>query len=266
MRRDAPSTSSASPPDLSGLSTLESYHRSLEDSDLARATHQEVLSEQIRRGVVVHGKPLCQVLRPRLLSTSTLSDLTAISQQLAGIFERAGEAILSSDSHLDLIGASDAEREIWHVDPGYPGFTLTSRLDSFLSGAHPRFVVYNAESPAGIACCDVLAEIFRSLPVATRSEVSNEQDFDARGRLLDCLMWAYGSWGGRDRPSIAIIDRRDVVTRSDFELCADYFRERGLETVICDPGALEYHQGKVWHGSQRITLVYRRVLLHELLD
>jgi uncharacterized circularly permuted ATP-grasp superfamily protein len=62
-----------------------------------------------------------------------------------------------------------------------------------------------------------------------------------------------------------VIDWEDVITRRDFELCAEYFRSQGIPTVIVDPRALKYANGRVWAGNEPITLVYRRVLLHELL-
>ena len=46
------------------------------------------------------------------------------------------------------------------IDPGYSGFTMTSRLDSFMVGDLPRFVEYNAESPAGIGFCDIVVARF----------------------------------------------------------------------------------------------------------
>jgi uncharacterized circularly permuted ATP-grasp superfamily protein len=57
-----------------------------------------------------------------------------------------------------------------------------------------------------------------------------------------------------------------VLTKREFELCAEYFRESGIQTVITDPRHLTYRAGRVWCGEEQVTLVYRRVLLHELLE
>jgi len=234
------------------------------DGAVAQDMAQYLIAEQTRRGVIVHGKPLCKVLRPRFIGSEALESLADASRKVSAILERAAEGLRMSEELMPEVGASEEERKIWEIDPGYPGYSVTSRLDSFLDADGPKFVEYNAESPAGIAFTDVLAEIFRNSKMRVVDE--DLQTFDARGRLLDTILWAYGNWGGRDRPSIAIIDWQDVVTRRDFELCADYFRQRGLEAVICDPRRIEYHQGKVWYGSQRVTVIYRRVLLHELLE
>src|SRR5437763_17099235 len=119
-----------------------------EDPELSARSWQALTEAQERWGVVVAGRPLCSVLRPRFLASRRHAELARISGIIARLMERAGEQILCSDAALEAIGANDLEREIWEVDPGYPGFTLTSRLDSFMVGQMPRFIEYNAESPA----------------------------------------------------------------------------------------------------------------------
>lgn len=238
-----------------------------EDSELAARSWRALTDAQERWGVVVAGRPLCSVLRPRFLAARRHAELARISGIIARLMERAGDQILRSDAALEAIGANEQERDIWEVDPGYPGFTLTSRLDSFMVGHVPLFIEYNAESPAGIAFSDVLAEVFREIP-AFRDWLPAHSMYamDARRALLDTLLWAYRTRGGTGTPSIAVIDWEHVITRRDFELCADYFRANGNPVEIADPRRFEYRAGRLWLGDQQIDLVYRRVLLHELLE
>lgn len=238
-----------------------------EDPSLARDTHDNLLMAQHELGITVADRPLCTVLRPRFITESRAGDLSRISSTLAGLMERLGENLLHSEPLLDRIGATEQEREIWSVDPGYPGFTLTSRLDSFMIGGHPWFIEYNAESPAGIAFCDILTEMFHRLPAMRQWDRSDSLGtYEARAHLLETILWAYRTWGGTGIPSMAVVDWEHVVTRRDFELCTEYFRAHGVPTVIVDPRRLRYRDGALWDGERRITLVYRRVLLHELLD
>ncbi len=246
---------------------IEAYHAVLADAGIAASTQSALSEAHDTHRLEVGGRRLCTVLRPRFLSGQRARRLADISSALAGLFERAGTALLASDRLLDLAGASETERDIWAVEPGYPGFTLTSRLDSFMTDDSPRFVEYNAESPAGIGFCDRLVEVFNNLPAVHHWRgADHTEPADARKHLLDTLLWAYRAWGGTDTPSIAVIDWDDVITKRDFELCAEYFRSHGVTTAICDPRHLTYAQGAVWYGNDRITLVYRRVLLHEFLD
>jgi hypothetical protein len=135
-----------------------------------------------------------------------------------------------------------------------------------MSGGRPRFIEYNAESPAAIGFGDCLTEIFEQLPAMTAWGRAPKQRADGRARLLEVLLDAYREWGGRGTPSIAIVDWMDVITRRDFELCAELFNERGVATIICDPRELKRDRGgHITFRGGRIDLIYRRVLLDELL-
>src|SRR5207249_1980250 len=45
-----------------------------------------------------------------------------------------------------------------------------------------------------------------------------------------------------------------------------YFREHGLECVIADPREVEYTGGRLTAGNYHITLIYKRVLIGELIE
>src|SRR5262249_28612196 len=64
----------------------------------------------------------------------------------------------------------------------------------------------------------------------------------------------------------AILDWREVPTYSEFILFQDYFRSQGLECVIADPREVEYRGGKLMAGEFHVTLIYKRVLISELLQ
>jgi hypothetical protein len=77
---------------------------------------------------------------------------------------------------------------------------------------------------------------------------------------------AYEQWSGRGEPPvIGILDWRDVPTFSEFVLFRDYFREQGLRCEIVDPREVEYVGGKLRAGDLTLSLLYKRVLLSELV-
>jgi hypothetical protein len=85
--------------------------------------------------------------------------------------------------------------------------------------------------------------------------------------VLHVLLDAYQQWAGRrERPRIAILDWREVPTFSEFVLFDDYFRSQGLECVIADPREVEYRDGRLMAGDFHITLIYKRVLISELVE
>lgn len=252
-----------------GEAALASSYNSLltGDAALAAATWQALAAVQRDHDLRVGDRYLCNVLRPRFLSVGRAKELARVSGIVADLMERAGHIVLRRTDLLDAVGASEAERAIWEIDPGYPGFTLTSRLDSFMVGQDARFIEYNAESPAGIGFVDVLARVFLSLP-ATRAWGGSDRlrAYEACRSLLDTVLWAFREWGGKGAPRVAIIDWEHVITRRDFEIIADYFRAHGIQTVITDPRLIEYRNGVVSADGETVDLIYRRVLLHELLD
>lgn len=252
-----------------GEASLASSYNSLlsADPDLAQATWQQLRRAQHEQKLRVADRLLCNVMRPRFLGRERTDDLARISRVVAGLMERAGEILLDRADLLRVIGANEQEQEIWSIDPGYAGFTLTSRLDSFMLGGEPRFLEYNAESPAGIAFVDVLAEIFLSLPVMKNwSERGSVSAYHAQQALMETLLWAYREWGGRGVPRVAIIDWEHVITRRDFEIIADFLRSHRVPVVIVDPRRIEYRRGRATVHGEKVELVYRRVLLHELLE
>ena len=84
--------------------------------------------------------------------------------------------------------------------------------------------------------------------------------------LLAALLESYRDWGGTaSPPTIAIVDWRDVPTWSEFELLRDAFVEAGVPTVVCDPRDLTFEGGVLRAEGRSIDLVYRRVLINDIL-
>src|SRR5256886_8712996 len=95
----------------------------------------------------------------------------------------------------------------------------------------------------------------------------------ARHGVLNALYEAYSQWsgggrggrGGRAAPRIGILDWREVPTYSEFVLFAEYFRAHGLDVVIGDPREAELRNGAFLLGGAPVDLIYKRVLLAELV-
>lgn len=84
--------------------------------------------------------------------------------------------------------------------------------------------------------------------------------------MLEGLLASYKDWGGRaDPPSIAIVDWRNVPTWSEFEILRDAFTALGVPTLVCDPRELTLDNGALTCGGSRIDVVYRRVLISDIV-
>ena len=248
---------------------IDRYHALLTD-DLAGET-QRLLDEQLRsRGLFFGDRALCSVLRPRFMSPAQYRFLQTRGAVVLRAFRKAHRAALADESVLSQFGLLDWERQLVHVNPGFRDASPVSRLDAFFvaESGGLRFTEYNAETPAGGAYNDVLTEVFYGLPVMRPFlRHWDLRPLPARHNVAHALVDAYEQWSGRrDRPAISIVDWADVPTQSEFVLFRDYFVRQGFACEIIDPGEVTYQGGELRGPGGRIELIYKRVLLHELVE
>ena len=209
----------------------------------------------------------CPVLRPFFLSAADEARIREASERIAAIGERMAAAAMTDRTLLTGLGITDAEERLIRIDPGYERASTASRLDAFLLPDSLHFAEYNAESPAGPAYTQRLCELFDGLEVMSafkrRMAVTHHKTIPP---LLAALLESYREWGGRESPpTIAIVDWRDVPTWTEFELLRDAFLYEAIPTTVCDPRELTFEGGALRAGEQRIDLVYRRVLINDLI-
>jgi uncharacterized circularly permuted ATP-grasp superfamily protein len=154
-------------------------------------------------------------------------------------------------------------------DPGYNYHTPLTRLDAFYipHTGELKFTEYNAEVPAASAYNDVLNEVFYGLPVMGQFlRHYAVRPLPTRHSVLHVLLDSYRQWGGGGRPNIAILDWHDVPTRSEFELFTQYFASQGFQAKIVDPREVTYEKGRLRHEDFPIDVIYKRVLITELIE
>jgi hypothetical protein len=246
------------------------YHDLLTD-DVAIES-QEQLDEQLRaRGLFFGDRPLCTVLRPRFLTPEQYTHMRHGIRPLLTAFEKISHAAVADGEFRAQFGLFDWEESLIHVDPGYKVHAPLSRLDSFFVTEGDelalKFTEYNAEVPAASAYNDVLNEVFFGLPVMGRFlRQYAVRPVPTRHNVLHVLLSAYRQFGGGRKPQIAILDWQEVPTRSEFELFLAYFNTQGLQARIVDPREVEYRHGALYDGDFRIDLIYKRVLITELIE
>jgi len=114
----------------------------------------------------------------------------------------------------------------------------------------------------------VLTEVFFGLPIMREfMRTWDLRPLPARHDVLHALLDAYAQWSGtRNVPRIAIVDWSDVPTRSEFLLFQDYFARQGVDCIIVDPREVTYDGKRLRSAHGDIDLVYKRVLLTELVE
>ena len=247
---------------------IETYHDLLTD-ELASATQAQLDDQQFRRGLFFGQRPLCTVLRPRFITPEQYRFLQSRVRILLHAFDKAYYAAIADANFRAQFGLLDWEEALIQHAPGFRASSPTSRVDTFFVTERGglRLTEYNAETPASPAYSDVLTEISYGLPVMREFLRSYEmRPLPARHSVLHALVDAYQQWAGhREAPRIAILDWREVPSYSEFRMFAEYFKLQGLECIIADPREVEYRNGQLVAGDFHITLIYKRVLISELV-
>lgn len=247
---------------------IHTYHELLTDE--VAADSQAQLTDQLQRhGLFFGDRAICSVLRPRFLTDEQYRFIQKRAHPVLRAFRKAHEAAVADERFRSQFGLLPWEEALVHQDPGFRDPSPTSRLDAFFVGdtGELRFVEYNAETPAAPAYNDMLSEVFFGLPAMR--EFFRRYDvrpLPARHGVLHALLDAYAQWAGRrEVPRIAILDWRDVPTYSEFVLFEKYFTSQGVPCIIADPREVEYRDGRLAAGEFVITLIYKRVLISELV-
>lgn len=257
---------------------IQTYHDLLTAS-VAAESQGELEAQQQRRGLFFGDRPLCTVLRPRFLTPAQYRFIQRRTRTLLRAFDKIHQAGLADKTFRAQFDLTDWEEELVQHDPGFRPAIPISRLDAFFIPPSPSgrgtggegglyFTEYNAETPAASAYNDVLTDVFYALPVMQHF-LRRYQVFSlpARHGVLHALLATFRQWRGTaEAPCIAILDWREVPTYSEFVLFESYFKSQGLECIIADPREVEYRQGGLYAGDFQITLIYKRVLISELIE
>jgi len=231
------------------------------------------LAQQMReRRLTFGGRLLCPFLRPFFVDGRDEPRVRQAVEALWVLGEGVVQAALQDHTLFEDLGLSEEEIRLALVDPGYKTASTAARADAFLLPDSLAFAEYNAESPAGLAYSEGLADLFGETSMMERFRDA----FDARtyrpvAMMRDALLSSYREFGGASNPTIAIVDWREVPTFTEFELLKDAFTRAGVPTVISDPRELTYEAAStrgpegLYAAGRRIDLVYRRVLLNDIV-
>jgi len=246
------------------------YHDLAASGRLAADSQHQLDLLQNLRGMSFGGRPVCTVIRPRFLTPEQYRLIRSRVAVLLGAFRTAYDRASADPVFRTQFALHDWEERLLSVDPGFSPPSPTSRFDAFLTpDGGLRFTEYNTETPAGAGYSDALAEIFYGLPVFQEFQRTyHVAPVPAKPGIVHALLDAYGQWRGNraEPPRVAILDWREVPTYSEFVLFYDYFKAMGIEARIVDPRDLAYADGKLTADDYHITLIYKRVLINELVE
>jgi uncharacterized circularly permuted ATP-grasp superfamily protein len=247
---------------------IETYH-SLLTPDVARESWDQLQDQAKRRGLYFGTRDVTTVLRPRLMTTDQYHFLQSAIAAVMPAFGKVYHAALANDSIRAQFHLNDWEETMVKESFGFQEPSPSSRMDSFYlpEWGVVQLTEFNAEIPAGQGYTDVLTEVFLGLRAMGEFQKEYEvRPLPTRNEMLHALLDSYREWGGTERPQIAILDWKEVPTYSEFVLFREYFESQGYETRIVDPRDCEYRDGKLFAGDFEINIVYKRVLISELVE
>lgn len=249
-------------------SAIAEFHELLlSDESLTAGLFARLRGAMRERRLVYGGREIGVSLRPHLLDAAQYARLVHVSETLAGAFEKISGAMAEDPTLLARVGMTEAETRLALVEQGYRCPSVTGRLDAFVHGEEIKFVEYNAENPSSLHDQAGLNEVAFEVGAMRRLAGNYRlRQFDPAAALFDALVETYAEWrGAREVPNVAIVDWDGLPTADEFELLREYFTARGVPTVVCSPDELEYDGRQLRAGDFKIDLVYKRVILHELL-
>ncbi len=243
----------------------EQWHRLLKAELHTSAKFTEIFYERLRKAKLTFGDRVhCPFLRPFFLSPEDEQRVRNVAETMAEFGESAalGAAELLGQFHL-----REEELRLVRLGKNAGPASTASRLDAFLLPDSLKFAEYNGESPAGAGYTETLAEIFRELPVMREFATSYEiHSYPLSAKLLDALVMSYLDWGGTSkRPQMLITDWREVPTWSEFEILKARFEKLGVPVELADPRDLQFDGKQLTANGKKIDLVYRRVLMNDIV-
>lgn len=251
------------------MSLVAAWHDLL-TPEVAADTHAHIEAELHRRGLVFGGRALCTVLRPRLM---TLAQVDEMQRRVAALLRPCTKAFARAQHDAAFraqFGLLDWEEQLFGTPLRYRHPSPTSRLDFFdqPSSGGLALTENNAETPAGAAYVDALADTFLDTRVVREFAATFALfPMPARQGIVGAILQAWREFsGGSARPRVGILDWDDVPTRTEFELYQQHFATLGIEAVIDDPRRCEYRGGKLWSQGAPIDVIYKRVLIDELVQ
>jgi hypothetical protein len=237
------------------------------DEGLTPALFARLKGAMRERRLLYGEREIGVALRPHLMTRTQYESLVRASEVLAGAFEKLSEALVAEPALMARVGMTELETRFALVEPGYRCPAVNTRLDAFTRGNAIKFVEYNAENPSSLMDQAGLNEVLRELPAMREFARRHRlRQFDPAAALLSSLIETFREWSGEGRaPNVAIVDWDGLPTSHEFALLCEYFNSRGVPSIVCSPDELEYEGGRLRRGDFKVDLIYKRVIIHELL-
>src|SRR6478735_10834037 len=138
---------------------ITTWNELLGREDAAKLCAQITTAQRDRR-LRFGDRVLCPFLRPFFLTSADEARVRTVVETLWLLGERVARVAMERPALLSDLALSEDEIRLARIDPGYQTASTAARADAFLLPESLQFAEYNAESPAGLAYSEGLAELF----------------------------------------------------------------------------------------------------------
>jgi len=192
--------------------------------------------------------------RPYLLAKFRVFVSEKCLQKQRDIIE-AIETVIAMPAYQEYVLAYAPE--VAHYQPLAQGVFFG--YDFHLEGEEPKLIEIN--SNAGGALINALL-VRSQLQASEQSLVIESCSATLEQTFVNMFLEEWQAERGTQTLQVlALVDENPAsqYMRPEFLLFKKLFEQHAIQTIICDPAELTYHDRALWHGRQRIDLVYNRL-------
>jgi len=242
------------------------------DGSDASGQYQALLEYLVKERCTFKGEPMPTLLKPNFISPKQSKQLQYTVEKISSALNKFIGLYLKNEQVRQIMKFSDAENELFFIEPHYSVPLVIARLDAFMNDYEVKFLEFNCDSPAGTAYSDVLEDGFKEILKSYefldlwKIEYINRQE-----RFFQAIRSCYKEFRKvhpqfPDKPTIAIVDWAEVSTASEFVLLKEFFEAKGLSTIITSPQKFQIDGDRMVVEGEPVHLIYRRVITRELVE
>lgn len=204
---------------------------------------------------------------PLIITKQSGNIIKETTEKLQKIIIKLFDALLTDTNFARHLFLSTSERNLINIAPVYKTNLISCRHDFILNNKQLTFIEFNTDGPGAMGYHTALTSLYNNLDIFNKMTHDFKIGYDlCMDHFKESILEAYYEWGGRNNPTLAIIDWKDIKSHGDFDLIANYLNLENIKTIKCDPNELSIYKDKLVYKDQVIDIVLRRVTSFEFIE
>lgn len=235
--------------------------------------YKDILGQVAQSKAVYKGKPLPFLYYPSVYSQEDLKNFETLTGH---VFDLINASIRVFLDHADV-------RPIWGFSPELEDLILQAhdyeanvpmgRFDFFYypDGTY-RFCELNTDGTSAMNEETPLTDILlQSKGMEAFSKTHKIKRFELYESWVDEVKDIYGQYleaGHKEalKPYVLIMDFMSKGSPHEFEVFKEVFIDKGFKCDIASPDALDYQEGHLYYGGEKVDIIYRRLVTRDMME